>query len=581
MPTVIDSLVVKLGLDSKDFDRGKGTVSEGLKDITKLLALIGGTAALKSFVRDTIESNAALERFSRNIGIGVQSISAFSQAAEQAGGSAEGLQGSLSMLSKAQTDLMLTGNSGLLPYFSALGVSIADMTGKARPATDIMLDLAGKFEQMDRVTAHNMARSMGFDEGTVNLMLKGRAEVERMVARQKASSAVTKEQAEQSEKLREKTVAMKQEFVAFGRELLSGAMPALEWLIDALKSVATWVTQNKEFVGMFLSVIATGLAAIAIAALPITGTVAAILALSAAFAALWQDYQVWARGGNSLINWEYMRYGADKFRQSIKYLSNVVRDLWFSTVAVGRAFAALWNHDWAAFKSAAKDVFFGNGKSYSEGIGEVKKPTGPLIGKRDAGQRESQAMRYFQAQGWSAAQSAGIVANLKRESAFNAQAVGDSGKAFGIAQWHQDRQDEFKKAFGKDIRNASFEEQLAFVQYELKQGKEKAAGDRLRNARSAQGAGAIVSQYYERPAARASEAALRGSMAANAGSSVAVASQGGMFPSHGQGGNSSSVENHIGEVNVYTQATDAQGIAKDLGKAMDYQLTAQAETGSF
>ena len=580
MPTVIDSLVVKLGLDSKDFDKGKSNVTSGLKDITKLLALIGGTAALKIFVRDMIESNAALERFSRNVGLSVQSVSAWSQATEQAGGSAAGLQGSIEMLSKAQTDLMFTGQSGLLPYFSALGVAIADASGKARPATDIMADLAGKFEKMDRVTAHNMARSMGFDEGTVNLLLRGRAEVERMVARQKESTAVTKEQAEQSEKMREKIVLMKQEFVAFGRELLAGAMPVLEKLISVFRSIAEWARANKEFVGAFLTVIATGIAAISIAALPLTGTVALIMGLGAAIAALWQDYQVWQRGGQSLINWEYWDYGIHQSVRGILYLRNVMKDLWFSTVALGRAFAALWNHDWAAFKSAAKDVLSGNGKSYSEpDRSPMARPSTPLFNRSgDTRQREGQAQRYFQSQGWTAAQAAGIVANLKRESAFNPQAVGDGGKAFGLAQWHPDRQEEFKRAFGKDIRNASLEEQLAFVQYELTQGREKAAGDRLRRASTANEAGAIVSQYYERPAAQGAEAALRGSMAASAGAGVAMAGRGGLFSSHG---NSSSVENNIGAVNVYTQATDAEGIAKDLGRAMDYQFTAQADSGAF
>lgn len=579
MPTVIDSLVVKLGLDSKDFDKGKSNVTSGLKDISKLLALIGGTAALKMFVQDMIESNAALERFSRNIGIGVQQISAWSQAAEQAGGSAGGLQGSLDMLSRAQTDLMLTGQSGLLPYFSALGVSIADMTGKARPATDILVDLAGRFESMDRVTARNMARSMGFDEGTVNLMLRGRAEVEKMVARQKESSAVTKEQAEQAEKLREKTVLMKQEFVALGRELLSGVMPVLEWLIGAFKSIGEWARENKEFVGMFLTVIATGIAAIAVAALPLTGTVALITGLSAAIAALWQDYQVWKRGGDSLINWEYWDYGIHQAVRGILYLRNVLKDLLFSTVALGRAFAALWNRDWDAFKGAMKDVMAGNGKAYSEpDANPMKRPTGSILGG-DHSQREGQAQRYFQAQGWTQAQAAGIVANLKRESAFNPSAVGDGGKAFGLAQWHPDRQAHFREAFGKDIREASFEEQLAFVQFELTQGREKAAGARLRAAQTAQQAGAVVSQYYERPAAQGAEAALRGSMAARAGAGVGASTRGGLISSHGSG--ETRVETNIGEVNVYTQATDADGIAKDLSRAMNYQLTAQADAGSF
>jgi hypothetical protein len=39
------------------------------------------------------------------------------------------------------------------------------------------------------------------------------------------------------------------------------------------------------------------------------------------------------------------------------------------------------------------------------------------------------------------------------------------------------------------------------------------------------------------------------------------------------------VETHIGEIKVYTAATDANGIAKDMGKSMDYLFTSQANYG--
>lgn len=45
------------------------------------------------------------------------------------------------------------------------------------------------------------------------------------------------------------------------------------------------------------------------------------------------------------------------------------------------------------------------------------------------------------------------------------------------------------------------------------------------------------------------------------------------------GGGSKSVETHIGEVKVYTAATDANGIAKDMGKSLDYLFTSQANYG--
>jgi hypothetical protein len=125
----------------------------------------------------------------------------------------------------------------------------------------------------------------------------------------------------------------------------------------------------------------------------------------------------------------------------------------------------------------------------------------------------SAVIDYFEKQGWTKEQAAGIAANLSAESKFDPRAVGDGGSAFGIGQWHPDRQAAFKEKFGKDIRESTLEEQLAFVQHELTQGREQFAGAKLRQARTAQEAGATVSQYYERPGDVGGEAMRRSQLA--------------------------------------------------------------------
>ncbi|MGC9655389.1 UNVERIFIED_CONTAM: tail tape measure protein [Acinetobacter pittii] len=128
-----------------------------------------------------------------------------------------------------------------------------------------------------------------------------------------------------------------------------------------------------------------------------------------------------------------------------------------------------------------------------------------------------EALKFFTSKdggNWSPEQAAGIVANLEAESGFKHTAIGDSGKAFGIGQWHPDRQAKFKQKFGKDIRQSSYQEQLAFVNWELN-NNESSAGKKLRQTSTANQAGAIVSRYYERPAAVEAEARKRSSIAQN------------------------------------------------------------------
>ncbi|WP_336964115.1 phage tail tip lysozyme [Acinetobacter pittii] len=128
-----------------------------------------------------------------------------------------------------------------------------------------------------------------------------------------------------------------------------------------------------------------------------------------------------------------------------------------------------------------------------------------------------EALKFFTSKeggSWTPEQAAGIVANLEAESGFKHKAIGDSGKAFGIGQWHPDRQAKFQQKFGKDIRQSSYQEQLAFVNWELN-NNESSAGKKLRQTSTANQAGAIVSRYYERPAAVEAEARKRSSIAQN------------------------------------------------------------------
>lgn len=134
------------------------------------------------------------------------------------------------------------------------------------------------------------------------------------------------------------------------------------------------------------------------------------------------------------------------------------------------------------------------------------------LGKAESGSAQ-QVVAILQKLGESYQNAVAIAANLKKESNFNSGAVGDSGRAYGVAQWHPDRQANFAAAIGKDIRSSTLEEQLKFVVYELRKGTERGAGRHLDNADSVQSKAAAVSQYYERPADKLGEMRERAAIA--------------------------------------------------------------------
>jgi hypothetical protein len=125
----------------------------------------------------------------------------------------------------------------------------------------------------------------------------------------------------------------------------------------------------------------------------------------------------------------------------------------------------------------------------------------PLKGGGASGNAKT-ALDYFIQQGWTPEQAAGIVANLQAESydRIDPAAVGDAGKGYGIAQWHGSRQRDFERVMGKPLKGSGLEDQLKFVQWELTDPKstERRSGARLKAAKTAAEAAAIIDQHYER-----------------------------------------------------------------------------------
>ncbi|WP_061490885.1 phage tail tip lysozyme [Acetobacter malorum] len=105
---------------------------------------------------------------------------------------------------------------------------------------------------------------------------------------------------------------------------------------------------------------------------------------------------------------------------------------------------------------------------------------------------------FYMRNGLTAEQATGLVADLDAESGFNPSIVGDKGSAYGLLQLHKDRQDNFRRVMGRNIRGSSLDDQLKFSMWEFGH-TENSAWNAIRSARTAAAAGAITSYDYLRP----------------------------------------------------------------------------------
>ena len=120
-------------------------------------------------------------------------------------------------------------------------------------------------------------------------------------------------------------------------------------------------------------------------------------------------------------------------------------------------------------------------------------------GSSGSGASAEDLMKYLMDKGWTKAQAAGIVGSLMVESSLNPDAR--NGNHYGLAQWDTARQADFEKWSGTKMVGTSWQKQADFLHYEMTEGKEKAAGDALRNQKDAESAARVFNQGYERPGA--------------------------------------------------------------------------------
>lgn len=555
MPTIIDSLIVQLGLDSKKFKSEQERVNRGLKDtgneakktgdklnqagkdgakgfkessdgLSKLMTLMAAGYVFKRFIVDITQTNAEIYRFSRNLQQNAKDISAWGNAVEITGGDARQFRGTLSMLSKAQTELQMTGQSGLIPYFSRFNVAMMDVNGNARKGTDILLDLADRMQGMDRTTAYNTLQAMGIDEGTANAMLEGRKSLQALIDKQKEHGALTNEQAKRAEDTRRSMKEAELATRAAKNEMADGLNPVIRELLDLFNKldVATngWSTSLVTLAGALL-----GLRTAA-------GVIRSIIGGGAAGAATGGA----ASGGASILS----RIGAA--------LSPIFR--------IGGVGAAL-------------GLYSGN---LNEGEDEKMRQ---IHAMQDAMKKKGDDRSAFIAAASAelGVPPSAIDAQLRLETgAQGKSAIGkfNYGNIKAGKGWMGDRVS--RNVLEYDKNGNPLTESSAFRSYKdaTQAGKDYAAVIKRRfpgavgasNARDF-AAGLKSGGYATDPLYVDKITRIAGGIP-SASSSVGSGARG-------------STTLSIGEVKVYTQATDANGIARDFRAALNTQMQNQANTG--
>jgi len=272
--SVIDSLVVELGFDTKGALKGRKELEDifkklredgersgkGLEESAKradvmisklrdsvldLFVVFTGGRAIKDFVKDLTDSDAAVGRLSRSTETAVSQITELEGIASISGGTVDGMAATIQNLQSAAQQLALTGQSSTLPYLRALGVQLKFNAHGALDVKDELLQLAAAGQRVGGgARAAELFRGAGVtDEGTINLLLQGTDAIKRYTDAIDEAGHATKEDVGAATDRQQAFRIFNASLETLGRTILTILTPAivgvtkfLTWLIQAIKN---------------------------------------------------------------------------------------------------------------------------------------------------------------------------------------------------------------------------------------------------------------------------------------------------------------------------------------------------------
>ncbi|NNM64052.1 MAG: hypothetical protein HKL99_05490 [Burkholderiales bacterium] len=508
----------KVGQDLRKVGHAAGAVARGVtKTIAPMGALIGaGTiGGLAELANRWGQLGWSIERTAQTIGVAPQKLQALQGAAKLAGLSADDMTSSLGRLGTTLQDALYGRNQQALATLNYLGISIHKTATGAVDSARALSDLSRvmqKYNGQPQVQ-QKIAGEFGL-ESLLPLLRQGPEAMRKYEAEAKRLGYVLSGPELQRATLLGKSFTdLKMSLTGVRNSISDALFPVLQPL---LVQMTNWVSANRQLIGTRVGEWVAEIAA---------------WVRSVNWGAVWQSIKQTVAEIRNIavgINSAVQSLGGWKTALELAFGAWAIGKLGMFTLAVMRVASAF-----GAVKTAATAAAVGDAGASSAaggivagaatlGIGAGLLAYSPTIGqgaqrelnmrRQSLPARQQYVLSMLQKMGLTPIEASGLAANFTAESGLYARAVGDNGAAYGIGQWHAERQAQFAKLFGIPMQKSTLQQQLGFARWELG-NTERGAQARAAKATTAQEAGSIYSRDYERPAHADREAATRGILA--------------------------------------------------------------------
>lgn len=270
--TIIDSLIVTLGLDPKNFTEGQKKALASFKktkeDATAtakemeargkqgaqffgliknaamgLFTLLAGNVVIKA-ITGIATTTAATGRLASNIGLAAADLQAFTNMVERNGGTADAAAASYKGLADAIAEYKITGR---LP--EGVQNAMGELGAKGTESPLELVKMFNKYAQgKDVQQANAIGRMLGLDQGSINAALKSVQEFNAELEKSHKLGLIDEGDVRLAKDYQQAIVGLVQAWGAFEKTLATGAMPVIA---AVLKAMTYWAVKDTEALKYF------------------------------------------------------------------------------------------------------------------------------------------------------------------------------------------------------------------------------------------------------------------------------------------------------------------------------------------
>lgn len=291
--------VQKLGSALGGVGRTAGAVTGSIKGLTAAAGMGGlagamgalapmlSVAGLVGMAKSSLEAGDKMFDLAQKTGMSVESLARFKKAAATTGTDLETVAKASMKLSKGMAEAAATGKGPAAEALKSLGISATDASGKLRSADAVMLDIATKFKAMpDGVQKTAAAMQLFGKSGAemIPMLNQGGDAIEKMKVK------MTTAFAEKADQYSDKLTTLSGKVGALGMDIIVTLLPALDGMANAMTGLVD--AFNKLDPGIRNVIVSVAL--LAIAWVPLSGIIAAVVGAFGGLAALPAIIAGWA-----------------------------------------------------------------------------------------------------------------------------------------------------------------------------------------------------------------------------------------------------------------------------------------------